>query len=159
FALGIALHALWRSWGVVPDVVIGHSIGELAAACVAGVMSLEDACRLVAARGRLMAALPAGGAMVAIAAKETDVAAVVDGKASIAALNGPASVVISGAHAAVEEIAQAFAARGVRTKALRVSHAFHSAEMDPMLDAFRAVAEGVTYRTPEGALVSNLTGA
>ncbi len=161
FALEYALFALWRSWGVTPDVVAGHSIGELCAACVAGVFSLEDAARLCVARGRLIQALPAGGAMVSIAAFEAEVLdALVPyrGKVSIAAVNSPEQVVISGEGAAVAAIADRFATRGVRIKALPVSHAFHSPLMEPMLDAFRQVADSVTYQRPSLMLVGNLNG-
>ena len=161
FALEYALAALWRSWGVEPELVAGHSIGELVAACVARVFSLEDAVRLVAARGRLMQALPLGGAMVSIAASPTAVAAAVAPHAtqvSIAAINGPEQVVISGAEGPVQAIAAAFVARGVRTRPLRVSHAFHSPLIEPMLEKFLRVAESVTYQPPTVALVSNLSG-
>ena len=162
FTLEYALFALWRAWGVTPDLVGGHSIGEITAACVAGVFSLEDAVRLVAARGRLMAALPTGGAMVSIAAPEAEVAAAVAPRAasvSIAAVNGPSQVVIAGVHEAVEAIAASFEARGARIKRLVVSHAFHSPAMDPMLEAFRGVAESVAYQRPSLPLVSSLTGS
>jgi len=162
FAVEVALSALFRSWGIEPDLVAGHSVGEIVAAYVAGVFGLEDAVKLVAARARLMQALPPGGAMVSIAATEAEVAAALTpyaATASIAAVNGPAHVVISGARDAVMAVAATFQARGARTKALRVSHAFHSPLMDPMLGDFRSVAGSVTYRRPSRALIGNLRGA
>ena len=161
YAVEVALCELWRSWGVTPDVVLGHSIGELAAAAVAGVLSLEDAARLVAARGRLMDELPEGGAMVSVRASERDVAEAIAAEGAclaIAAVNGAASVTVSGEHEAVDRLAERFSERGFDTKRLVVSHAFHSPLMEPMQEAFFEVAEGVRYEAPRTTLISNLSG-
>ncbi|MFJ4656842.1 SDR family NAD(P)-dependent oxidoreductase [Nocardia sp. NPDC088792] len=158
FAFEVALFRLLESWGVRADVVAGHSIGEVAAAHVAGVLSLSDACVLVAARGRLMQALPEGGAMVAVGASEADVLPLLVDGVSIAAVNGPSSVVVSGVEEAVSAVLESCAERGWRTHRLRVSHAFHSASMEPMLAEFASAIQGLTFNRPRTALVSTVTG-
>ena len=161
FALDYSLAALWRSWGIAPDVVLGHSVGEYAAACIAGVFSLEDGLKLIAARGRLMQALPRNGTMVAVRAAEELVEPVVTpfrDRVSLAGINGPNEVVVSGEEGAIGKIVVQLKANGVALKKLVVSHAFHSPLMEPMLDEFRKVAESVKFHPPRLTIISNVTG-
>ena len=161
FALEYALFQLWKSWGIEPAVVMGHSVGEYVAACVAGVFSLEDGLKLIAERARLMQALPQDGEMVAVFANEAQVVAAIQPYAqevSIAAINGPESIVISGKRQAVEEAITTLKAEGVKAKKLTVSHAFHSPLMEPMLTAFERVAADIAYSLPKIKLISNVTG-
>jgi acyl transferase domain-containing protein len=163
FAIEYALAALWQSWGIEPYAVMGHSVGEYAAACVAGVFSLEDGVKLIAARGRLMGSLPAGGEMAAVfaplervqaALAQTPTAAA---RVSIAAMNGPENIVLSGAGEALREITARLETQGVKSRPLAVSHAFHSPLMDPILDEFERLAAGVRMSAPRHKLISNLT--
>ncbi|WP_315788439.1 beta-ketoacyl synthase N-terminal-like domain-containing protein [Fischerella sp. JS2] len=160
FALEYALARLWQSWGIQPTIVMGHSVGEYVAACIAGVFSLEDGLKLIAERGRLMQALPSGGEMVAVFASEEQVTAAVEPgqQIAIAAVNAPGNVVISGESAAVRAVVSKLEASGVETRQLKVSHAFHSCLMEPMLDDFERIAAEITYSHPKIGLISNVTG-
>ncbi|MEV6634731.1 SDR family NAD(P)-dependent oxidoreductase [Actinoplanes sp. NPDC051470] len=158
FAYGVASYRLLASWGVRPDVLAGHSIGELAVAHVAGILSLADAATLVGARARLMGALPTGGVMVAVNASADDVRPLLRPGVDLGAINGPRSVVLSGDREPVEEVAATLRSRGHHTKALRVSHAFHSVRMEPMLAEFASVAATLTYASPTVPIISSRTG-
>ena len=162
FALECAIASLWQSWGVEPALAMGHSVGEFAAACTAGVFSLEDGLKLVVARGRLMQALPRNGAMVsARVAADTLTEIIAEnaaGQVDIAAVNGPQSAVFSGERTAVEAVAQVLRARDIETKNLAVSHAFHSPLVEPILAEFAEVARSITYAAPRMQIISNVTG-
>ncbi|MCX5359764.1 SDR family NAD(P)-dependent oxidoreductase [Streptomyces sp. NBC_00124] len=160
FAFEVAVFRLLRAWGVEPGVLVGHSVGEVAAAFCAGVWSLGDACRLVAARGGLMQGLPSGGVMVSLRGSVAEVEGLLEGVSgvAVAAVNGPRSVVISGPGVVVEGLVARWEAGGGRARRLTVSHAFHSSLMEPMLEEFREVARGLEYRAPRIPLVSNVTG-
>ncbi len=161
FALEYALAKLWQSWGIMPEVVMGHSVGEYVAACIAEVFSLEDGLKLIAARGRLMQTRCEKGAMLVLSVDETRAAEIIKPFApdvSIAAINGPENVVISGKYQAIETIMATLNADGIKTKRLPVSHAFHSAMMEPMLTEFERIAAEVTYSVPQIPLCSNVTG-
>ena len=168
FAIEYALFQLSQSWGIKPDVVMGHSVGEYVAAIVAGVFSLEDGLKLIAHRGRLMEQLPDGGEMVAVMASEEQVKQLIapyieqvplaKPAVGIAAINGPQSVVISGAAEAIRTVKEILEAEGIKTKQLQVSHAFHSPLMEPMLKEFETVANQITYNLPQIPLISNVTG-
>jgi len=161
FAVEYALTELWRSWGIVPQALMGHSFGEYVAAVIAGVFSLEDGLRLIAARGRLMQQLPPGGTMAAILAPEAQVRAAIEPYANqlaIAAINGPRHTVISGLDTAVAAVVEALASNRVRARRLGVSHACHSPLMEPMIDAFARVAASISYAPPRVPIISNVTG-
>ncbi|OKH17705.1 beta-ketoacyl synthase [Hydrococcus rivularis NIES-593] len=161
FALEYALYELWKSWGISPTAVIGHSVGEYVAACIAGVFSLEDGLKLIAARGRLMQQLPQDGSMVAVFASEEIVSAAIapyQEQVNLAAINGYENLVISGKRQAIERIVSKLQAEGIETKQLNVSHAFHSPLMEPILAQFETVARQITYSPPQITLISNLTG-
>jgi len=161
FALEYALAELWRSWGVEPAALLGHSIGEFVGACLAGVLSLDDALELVAARGRLMQSLPREGAMIAVAAGEQEVVRVLApyaGRACIAAYNAPDSVVVSGLESTIESVRRDFERQGTTVTRLAVSHAFHSPLMEPILDEFEAKVAAVQFSPPLNRVISNVTG-
>ncbi|MEP7271143.1 MAG: SDR family NAD(P)-dependent oxidoreductase [Acidobacteriota bacterium] len=161
FALEYSLARMWQAWGVKPAALLGHSVGEYVAACVAGIFSLEDALRLIATRGRLMQGLPRDGAMATVFAEPGRIRAVLErhgNEVGIAAINGPANTVISGRARVVEEVCRELGEKKIRSKALRVSHAFHSSLIEPMLDAFQKEAKKISYGVPQIPVISNVTG-
>jgi acyl transferase domain-containing protein/acyl-CoA synthetase (AMP-forming)/AMP-acid ligase II/acyl carrier protein len=161
FAIEYALARMWQTWGIEPAAVLGHSIGEYAAACIAGVLAFPDALKLVAARGRLIQSLPQNGAMLAVLAPPSSVQDAVrehPGTVSIGALNGPRNVVLSGERAAVEQIRERLTAEGLTCRDIRVSHGFHSPLTEPILEAFRQVARSIQYSAPRIPFISNLRG-
>jgi len=161
FALEYSLFELWKSWGIEPDIVIGHSVGEYVAACVAGVFSLEDGLKLIAERGRLMQSLPQDGAMVAVRASEAEISPMIapyTQELSLAAINTPESVVISGNKQTIKLICDTLEQKGIKTKPLNVSHGFHSPLMTPILAEFKKIAQNVKFSSPQIPLISNITG-
>ena len=163
FVLEYALSELWQSWGIKPDITMGHSVGEYVAACIAGVFSLEDGLKLIAERGRLMQSLSSNGKMTAVFADEEQVAAAIqdsayEDKVSIAAVNGPSNVVISGDDKAIQHIEKIFEKKNIRIQELQVSHAFHSPMMKPMLSDFEKMLDTIDFNLPKIKLISNVTG-
>lgn len=164
FAIEYALAMLWKSWGVEPDYVVGHSVGEYAAATIAGALSLGEGCQLIAARAKLMQALPAGGGIAAVMADARTVQEALDQRedqskvVEVATLNGPKQTVVSGDDEAIEAFCEILSASGIKAKPLVVSHAFHSALMDPMLDEFEQIADSLNYQPFSTKLISNVTG-
>lgn len=159
FALEYALAQLWQSWGIQPSILLGHSVGEYVAACIAGVFNLEAGLQLIAARGRLMQSLPTTGEMVAISASPEHVASLLTADTNIAVINGPQNVVVSGGRDSIQQISSTLTDQGIRNKILTVSHGFHSPLMEPILDDFRQIAASIEFRLPQIKLISNLTGA
>ena len=162
FAIEYALYKLWESWGIKPDVVMGHSVGEYVAACIAGVFTLEDGLKLIVHRGRLMQQSPTGGEMMAVMASHEQVQQIItpySQQVAIAAINGPSSIVISGESEAIEGVRERLDSLEIKTKQLQVSHGFHSHLMEPMLAEFMVVASEITYNQPTIPLISNVTGA
>ncbi|NES90425.1 MAG: acyltransferase domain-containing protein, partial [Okeania sp. SIO2B9] len=161
FAIEYALCQLWQSWGIKPDILMGHSVGEYVAACIAGIFSLEDGLKLIAHRGRLMQQLPSGGQMVVVRAAEAEIKSIIapdSEQVAIAAINGPENVVISGATPEIAEIVSLLTAKGIKTTTLKVSHGFHSPVMQEMLNSFETQARQISYHAPEIPIISNVTG-